>query len=547
MKVFRLPLTVLLISASAALSCKQRVRVLRSPQNYNFAFAAVDKLDTRLQRISGLTWDSKNNVFWAVNEGSDTLFMLDRTSRSLSELYPLGDNGNYKDVALYNGAVYVLRGNGLLIKFTKDSTGKISIKKETEINTGGTNEFEALYADTARKALVLVCKNCSGDDDKTISAYAFYPDSSGFVNKPLFTINADEISRLSPFKAEKFQPTAAAINPVLKKLFLLSAVSKQLVVAGLNGKVDSVYKLSSKLFPKPTGIAFNKNGEMYISSQGVAGKPTFITFRYKESNTSGPVKKDSLLHYDFAKPDEKMELGEHLHEISGMSWVPEKEMMFAENDEKGRIITVDFKNRNDNVAEEKFGGKGDYEDIVYKDNVIYMLVSTGSVIKVNNLGGEATTEEYTLPSKGNNEFETMYLDEDRNSLILLCKECAGEKKTEIRTAWRFDLSTNSFAAEPAYIMQVNEVRELINDKEALFKPSAAAINPADGKLYIVASVGKLLVIADKTTGKPEQVIRLDETLYNQPEGMTIAPNGDIYISNEGGTGVATILKFVRKK
>ncbi len=141
----------------------------------------------------------------------------------------------------------------------------------------------------------------------------------------------------------------------------------------------------------------------------------------------------------------------------------------------------------------------------------------------------------------------MYLDEDRNSLILLCKECAGEKKTEIRTAWRFDLSTNSFAAEPAYIMQVNEVRELINDKEALFKPSAAAINPADGKLYIVASVGKLLVIADKTTGKPEQVIRLDETLYNQPEGMTIASNGDIYISNEGGTGVATILKFVRKK
>jgi hypothetical protein len=29
--------------------------------------------------------------------------------------------------------------------------------------------------------------------------------------------------------------------------------------------------------------------------------------------------------------------------------------------------------------------------------------------------------------------------------------------------------------------------------------------------------------------------------------MTITPEGDIYISNEGGTGVATIFKFIRQK
>jgi len=43
------------------------------------------------------------------------------------------------------------------------------------------------------------------------------------------------------------------------------------------------------------------------------------------------------------------------------------------------------------------------------------------------------------------------------------------------------------------------------------------------------------------------VYRLDPQLYNQPEGMTFAPNGDLYISNEGGEGIATILKFVYKK
>ena len=45
----------------------------------------------------------------------------------------------------------------------------------------------------------------------------------------------------------------------------------------------------------------------------------------------------------------------------------------------------------------------------------------------------------------------------------------------------------------------------------------------------------------------EQVFKLDPALYNQPEGMTFAPNGDLYISNEGGEGIATILKFKYKK
>ena len=139
----------------------------------------------------------------------------------------------------------------------------------------------------------------------------------------------------------------------------------------------------------------------------------------------------------------------------------------------------------------------------------------------------------------------MYLDANGHSLILLCKDCAKEKN-EIRVAHRFELVTNTFSSEPAYTINIADIKKILNDEEAEFKPSAAAISPVNGKLYMVASVGKLLVIADKN-GKIEQVFRLDPALYNQPEGMTYAPNGDLYISNEGGEGVATILKFVYKK
>jgi DNA-binding beta-propeller fold protein YncE len=87
---------------------------------------------------------------------------------------------------------------------------------------------------------------------------------------------------------------------------------------------------------------------------------------------------------------------------------------------------------------------------------------------------------------------------------------------------------------------------MMGDDAAEFKPSAAGINPMTGKLFIVASVGKALVIATRD-GKIEQVYKLDPVLYNQPEGLTFAPNGDLYISNEGGEGTGTILKFNYRK
>jgi uncharacterized protein YjiK len=217
----------------------------------------------------------------------------------------------------------------------------------------------------------------------------------------------------------------------------------------------------------------------------------------------------------------------------------------SENDEKGDIFTIDFSDKRDQIGKIKFGGKDDYEDIVYTDSAVYMLVSEGKIVQVMTRDSSLTTTEFNLEKGGKNEFEAMYLDELTHSLILLCKECAHEKD-EIRVAYRFDLATHSFSAEPAYTIHISDIQKMMGDDAAEFKPSAAGINPMTGKLFIVASVGKALVIATRD-GKIEQVYKLDPVLYNQPEGLTFAPNGDLYISNEGGEGTGTILKFNYRK
>ncbi len=522
-----------------ASGCRRNTRLLVSPPHYNFSEVFTDKLDLKLQEISGLAWDSKANLFYAVNDELGKLYTLDKETKAIIGEFVFGGRGDYEEVALYNGEPYVLRSDGMIIKVIIDSS-KATGKEEGKIPLAGSNDFETMYHDPTRNALVLICKNCASDDEKTVSAFAYYPDSIGFDSKPLYVIDAAKVAALSPFKTSKFQPSAAAIHPKLQKLFIISSASNQLVVADLNGKVESVHKLSPKLFLQPEGIAFKQSGDMYISNEGLGAKATFLRFKFIAVTEKAKMEIDKS-GYNFSEPDDKMELNKHLKEISGMAFIPATGMILAENDEKGDIFTVDFANKQDLVGKVKFGGKDDYEDIVYTDTAIYILVSPGKIVQVSLKDSSFATKEFDLGLKGTNEFEAMYLDKGGKALILLCKDCAKEKN-EIRNAYRFDLATQQFSAEPHYTIDIKSIQEKLNDDKAEFKPSAAGIHPINNKLYIVASVGKILVIADKN-GVVEEVIRLDPVLYNQPEGLTFAPNGDLYISNEAGETIATILKF----
>lgn len=530
----------------ACTGCKQRTESFKSPAHYDFSKAFTHKLDPRLVELSGIAWDAKNNVFYAVHDESDSLFVLDKENKIIKEAYNIGQVADYEDVAILNGIPYILKSDGTIIKVVKDSTGRAIMLEVGESKLSGDKDFETMYGDVARNALVVMCKNCAVDDENSVSAFAFYPDSIGYDSKPLFVVDAGKIDQLSPKNSSKFQPSAAAVNPILKKLFIVSSASNQLAITDLDGKVESVYRLAPKMFPQAEGITFQSDGDMYISNEGLPNgrKPTMLKFEFIPI-TDTAKKIVSKTGYNFSEPDEKLKLGKHLKEISGMAWVAGKDILLAENDEKGEILIVDFKNKKDDEGRIKFAGKGDYEDIVYTEQATYLLISTGTVVKVITKDSSATTEEFVLPKSGTNEFESMYLDADGKSLILLCKDCDKEKN-QIRMAHRFNLSDNSFDPAAAYIVQVSEIQKILNNPEQEFKPSAAAINPINGKLYMIASVGKIIVIADRN-GKVEEVVQLDPILFNQPEGMTFAPNGDLYISNEAAEAEPTILRFVYKK
>lgn len=251
----------------------------------------------------------------------------------------------------------------------------------------------------------------------------------------------------------------------------------------------------------------------------------------------------TLEGYDMSNP-EKIGLGTKLDEISGINWVNDSTMI-ANNDENGKIYAINLLDKkNFDYRNIKFGEKGDYEDIVKVKDTIYLLIATGGIMKVTGYKDDSTilsTVIATVPGKSN-EFESMYYDADANSLVMLCKTCHKEKD-KVRTAFRYDLTTNTLIDTPYYTIDIQSIRTIMDDNRQEFKPSAMAIHPIQQKIYMISSIGKVLVVADKK-GKVEQAIPVSPIMFPQPEGMTFAPNGDLYISNEIGTEErATILKF----
>lgn len=251
------------------------------------------------------------------------------------------------------------------------------------------------------------------------------------------------------------------------------------------------------------------------------------------------------LEYDINNP-EVMKLPDKLNEISGLAYYPKDSGIFTIVDEAGVLYKMLRGESKMNVLHWKFSRSGDYEDIVLHDSVFYVMKSKGDIVEFSFESPDSIkASEYDIPLEGENEFESLYYDSTLRKLVLICKDCEADDKTRLST-WAFDPVSKAFVAGPFVIDPSPIIAEQKVD-EKRFKPSAAAIHPVTGDLYIISSVNKVLVIADRT-GNAKRIYPLDPKLYKQPEGITFTPSGDMFISNEAGDeGLANLLFYKYKK
>jgi uncharacterized protein YjiK len=217
-----------------------------------------------------------------------------------------------------------------------------------------------------------------------------------------------------------------------------------------------------------------------------------------------------------------------LDEISGIAYYEKDTSVFAIIDEDGLLYKIPIKDPS-KTKKWVFDKPRDYEDIILRDSVFYVLVSNGDVMSLHFKGDSIITTKSKfsdVSGKKLNEFEGMYLDSNR--IIIMCKECEEDKKAKISFYW-FNDSVQNY--QPYKFLDVAPIAEKLDKNKIAFKPSAAAIHPMTKELYILSSIHKMLLIIDNK-GQIKNMYTLNPKIYKQPEGIAFTPAGDLIVSNE---------------
>jgi uncharacterized protein YjiK len=235
-----------------------------------------------------------------------------------------------------------------------------------------------------------------------------------------------------------------------------------------------------------------------------------------QENPSGTAAKAP---YSLETPDKVYTMPSKLSEISGISAFRDNELVCVE-DEHGKVYV--YNTAKEEVTETiHFEKKGDFEDITVYNNSIYVLRSDGIIFRIN--GEEVEEIDPGLKKKDN--CEGLFADKQNHRLLIASKEKS--------TLYALDLRTN-------------ETKTLWTLQEKDFAPSALAIHPVTQDIYMISTVSRAMLVLSED-GNIIERHPLPRKVFEQPEGISFAANGDLYISNEGRDGKGNILFFRYQK
>jgi DNA-binding beta-propeller fold protein YncE len=192
---------------------------------------------------------------------------------------------------------------------------------------------------------------------------------------------------------------------------------------------------------------------------------------------------------------------------------------------------------------------------------LYAVNSDGVVYEVKDFkkSGKSNAVKFSTPFTGKNNIESLAYDPQKNRLLIAPKD-KGLDNDKDREIYELDLKTRKLNNTPVYSISLKQIEDyfkgdaleesskkflkVIGNKNLneVFRPSALGIHPVSHEIYVLSSINNLVAVL-APTGTLRKIIELQGPEFLQPEGLAFAPNGQLYISNEGKGGKANIIRL----
>ncbi|HET8885922.1 MAG TPA: SdiA-regulated domain-containing protein [Salinimicrobium sp.] len=229
------------------------------------------ELPSILKEISGLSFIDRNRVA-CIQDEDGILFIYNLDSSEIEKQIKFGGNADYEGVEIVNKIAYILLSDGNLIKIDDfENNPKIQ-----NISTGlaKNEDFEGLAFDSKNNRLLLAQKEENSKSPSIKAIYAFDLNVGKAQKDPIYAINLESplFNKISGKKIHnKFRSSGIGVNPHTGEIFLVEGTRPKLLMLDKTGEAKRLLFLNEKNFPQPEGLAFNSDGDLYISTEGKPG------------------------------------------------------------------------------------------------------------------------------------------------------------------------------------------------------------------------------------------------------------------------------------
>jgi uncharacterized protein YjiK len=253
-----------------------------SPKGYTLRRPEKMILEKKLNEISGLFFLEDEEAMLAVADDKKKIYRLSPKGEVSDYYDPELPSADFEDVVKVGSSIYTLISNGTIIEISKTDSGLTT--QNYPFWSTEKNDFETIYYDSATKGLVILCKSCAFEKGKhQRTAFRFDMKTKQFDKQPFYSISSEKVQDVLKDGKVDFKPSALAIHPIEKRLYVLASAGNLLVITSMKGEVEEAYRLNPNLYPQAEGIAFARNGDMYVSNEAKLGKPTLLKIVYKRT------------------------------------------------------------------------------------------------------------------------------------------------------------------------------------------------------------------------------------------------------------------------